>query len=188
MRHLQPILDIYLREVEVVYSRHTPCMLVGWKGLEVETIPFMEISLPERCASNVLAPNRGDLANHLDRPMAYPGVLSRSTPDPSTPYLEGGLLLTTGFFLVDYGERDLLLLWGDEVSHAVITPAPTATSKEVRSLDGKPVLPLRASFFHFTRKGRHPPKHDASQTEKDAWKRATYGLGDPGLGKRKSRI
>jgi hypothetical protein len=80
------------------------------------------------------------LANHLDPASKFPALFTACNPlDFRTKWSGGELLLTEPAFIIDYVERNVVLLAGASTWHGVLPLIPTNGSAQ----------PVRASLAHF---------------------------------------
>ena len=144
----------YVAEVQAVFDEYAPYMLEfqeEWWLLPSEAeLPCVDKEL-ERVMVNEMTPHMGHLAIHDDRPSALPCALTACNArlDGKGPYRGASLVVADGAVEIPYGESDVVLLWG-RYAHFVRPPVSESSAKGH-------VVPRRASFVHYTKRGRASP-------------------------------
>lgn len=136
-----PYIEAYLQKVGCILKQYSKYFVDSetWELLQI-VHPRFENQL--NVAVNFTTPYKSRLANHVDPKSVLPAVLSVDNPRfASSPWKNGGLLLSEAAFVIEYTSRDLVLVAGHRAPHA---PMPFTPEKGAKK-------PIRASLAHFSR-------------------------------------
>jgi hypothetical protein len=134
-----PCIQTYFDEIAGILRTHAKHFLVD-KALLDATAGSTEWPAKFDLSINFVSQYLSRLANHLDPASKFPALFTVCNPlDFKTEWSGGELLLTEPAFVVDYVERDVVLLAGATTWHAVLPLTPAKGSKQ----------PIRVSLAHF---------------------------------------
>jgi hypothetical protein len=135
-----PCIQTYFDEIAGILRTHVKHFLVDKTLLDTIASSSSEWPAKFDISVNFVTQYLSRLANHLDPASKFPALFTVCNPlDFKTEWSGGELLLTEPAFVVDYVERDVVLLAGASTWHAVLPLTPAKGSKQ----------PVRASLAHF---------------------------------------
>jgi hypothetical protein len=134
-----PCVQTYFDEIACILRTHAKHFLIDKAQHGMVAAPSdwpakfdISVNFVTQCLSQ--------LANHLDPASKFPALFTVCNPlDFRTKWSGGELLLTEPAFIIDYVERDVVLLAGASTWHGVLPLTPTNGSAQ----------PVRASLAHF---------------------------------------